>query len=95
MRFFKVEGTGTGIPQGPLRVIAERVGEGDLDDPIGKRPDWNDPTITHVTEEELLAMDGGTRALELWCVGDDSAHAQAITDELTIDALDDELSGRG
>jgi hypothetical protein len=90
VRYFEVEGDGTSIPHGPLRVIAECVGEGNLDDPIGHRPGER-----HVTEAELLALDGGRQALKLWRAGDDSAHARAILDELAIDALDDELEGRG
>jgi hypothetical protein len=89
VRFFAIEGGTTRIPRGPLRVVAERVGEGNLEDPIGHRPGER-----HVTEAELLALDGGRDALKLWRRGDDSAHARAILDELAIDALDDELEGR-
>jgi hypothetical protein len=90
VRFFAVEGVGTRIARGPLRVVSEYVGGGNLREPIGLRNDLDD-----VTEAELLALDGGPEALERWRLGDDSAHARAMLDELAIDALDDELSGRG
>jgi hypothetical protein len=93
MRFFAIEGDGTSRPRGPLRVVDESVGEGNLEDPIGHRP--SPLRAEFVTETELLAMPGGQRALELWRAGDDSAHVRAVADELAIDALDDELEGRG
>jgi hypothetical protein len=45
MRFFAVEGGSTRIPpRGPLRVGAEYVGEGNLDDPTRHRRDPGDLT---------------------------------------------------
>lgn len=90
MRFFAVEGGSTRIPPRAAPHGRRVRRRGQLDDPTRHRRDPGD-----LTEEELLAIEEGRRALELWRRGDDSAHARATLDELAIDALDDELEGRG
>jgi hypothetical protein len=90
MRFFATEGGARSLMVEPLRIVAEYVGGGNLDDPTGhrKRPD-------DLTEPELLAVDGGRQALAAWRAADDSAHECAIRAELRTAAFDDELIAAG
>lgn len=90
MRFFAVEGGERTLGVEPLRIVREYVGEGNLDDPTGHRDDLED-----VTEQELLALEGGRRALKLWRAGDDTAHANSIRAELEAAVFDDELVHAG
>jgi hypothetical protein len=95
MRFFAVEGGERRLGlDGPLRVVAEYVPFG------GRNPNRGGPAVDgdrerHFSEEELLATEEGTLALQAWRAGDDSAWEEYDDASSAADQLEDDIFQAG